>query len=67
MRILLISYHFPPDPAVGALRASHVADALQAAGHTVTVITARLPGERGRWRPAASGLRIRTIRSLPTL
>jgi len=67
MRILLISYHFPPDPAVGALRASHVAEALQAAGHEVTVITARLPGERGRWRPAASGLRIRPIRSLPTL
>jgi glycosyltransferase involved in cell wall biosynthesis len=67
MRILLISYHFPPDPAVGALRASHVAEALLAAGHAVTVITARLPGERGRWRPATSGLRVRTIRSLPTL
>jgi glycosyltransferase involved in cell wall biosynthesis len=67
MRVLLIAYHFPPDPAVGALRASHVAEALQAAGHAVTVITARLPGERGRWRPAASGLRVRPIRSLPTL
>src|SRR6266850_4310467 len=67
MRILMIAYHFPPDPAVGSLRASHVAEALQAAGHEVTVITARLPGERGGWRPGASGLRIRPIRSLPTL
>src|SRR5258705_12511667 len=67
MRILMIAYHFPPDPAVGSLRASHVAEALQAAGHEVTVITARLPGERGRWRPGASGLRVRPIRCLPTL
>jgi glycosyltransferase involved in cell wall biosynthesis len=67
MRVLLIAYHFPPDPAVGALRASHVADALQGAGHAVTVITARLPGERGRWRPATPGLRVHPIRSLPTL
>ena len=65
MKVLLIAYHFPPDHAVGAQRAGHVADALRAAGHIVKVITARLPGERDR-RPV-SGLDVRPTRSLPTL
>ena len=66
MKVLLIAYHFPPDPAVGAQRAGHVADALRAAGHTVKVITARLPGERDQ-RRAVPGLDVRPTRSLPTL
>jgi glycosyltransferase involved in cell wall biosynthesis len=66
MKVLLIAYHFPPDGAVGALRARNVAHALHAAGHTVTVITARLPGEREA-RRAVPGLDVRPIRSLPTL
>ena len=67
MKIVFIAYHFPPDPAVGALRAAHVVNALQAAGHDVTVITARLPGERSGRRDAAPGLDVRALRSLPTL
>lgn len=66
MKILLIAYHFPPDSAVGALRAANLASALRAAGHTVTVITARLPGERNG-RRTVSGLEVRTTRSLPTI
>jgi glycosyl transferase family 4 len=66
MNILLIAYHFPPDSAVGAVRAGNLAAALQAAGHNVKVITARLPGER-HGRPTVSGLSVRTVRSLPTL
>jgi glycosyltransferase involved in cell wall biosynthesis len=45
MRIVLIAYHFPPDPAVGALRAAKLARAFLAAGHGVDVVTARLPAE----------------------
>jgi len=67
MKIVLIAYHFPPDPAVGALRAGRIAHALQAAGHIVTVITARLPGERTRRRGAAPGLDVWAVRCLPTL
>lgn len=40
MRVLLLSYHFPPDPAVGALRPANVAAALLRAGHEVDVLAA---------------------------
>jgi len=39
-KILLISYHYPPDRAVGGRRAKKVVDALLAAGHDVRVIAA---------------------------
>jgi glycosyl transferase family 4 len=45
MDVVLIAYHFPPDPAVGALRAAKVAHAFRDAGHSVHVVTARTPGE----------------------
>jgi len=44
---VLIAYHFPPDPAVGSLRAANVARAFRDAGHQVDVVTAQLPGEMG--------------------
>ncbi len=40
LKILLISYHYPPDRAVGGQRARKVADSLRAAGHDVRVIAA---------------------------
>ena len=43
--VILIAYHFPPDPAVGSLRAAKVARAFRTAGHRVDVVTAKLPGE----------------------
>jgi hypothetical protein len=45
MSVVLIAYHFPPDPAVGSLRAAKVARAFRAAGHRVHVVTACLPDE----------------------
>ena len=45
MRVVLVAYHYDPDPAVGSLRAVKVARALREAGHRVHVVTARLPGE----------------------
>ena len=42
--IVLLAYHFPPDPAVGALRPARVARELANAGYRVTVIAAPLPG-----------------------
>lgn len=44
MRVVLLSYYFPPDQAVGALRPAKVCAALRAAGHRVTVVAARIPG-----------------------
>lgn len=40
LNILLLSYYYPPDRAVGGQRAQKVAEALSAAGHDVTVIAA---------------------------
>jgi glycosyltransferase involved in cell wall biosynthesis len=40
LNILLISFHYPPDRAVGGQRARKVADSLRAAGHDVRVIVA---------------------------
>lgn len=65
MRILLIAYHYPPDTAVGSLRAAKVAEAFRKRGHTVQVITARLPSDVGRSRPAETGISVRTVRVLP--
>ncbi|MEP6573678.1 MAG: glycosyltransferase family 4 protein [Gemmatimonadota bacterium] len=65
MRVILVSYHFPPDPAVGSLRPQSVAAALAAQGHTVVVVTARLPGETGEWRTRADGIRVRIVQPLP--
>ncbi len=43
MRIVIISYHYPPDPAVGGLRAAKVAEAFRRAGHEVHVVAAQVP------------------------
>lgn len=40
LKVLLLSYYYPPDRAVGGQRARKVAEALRAAGHDVTVIAA---------------------------
>lgn len=62
MRILLIAYAFPPDPAVGSLRAAKVADALRAAGHEVQVLTAGI-GREESTEPPPPWLHI--VRPLP--
>lgn len=64
MKILLIAYHFPPDRAVGGLRAAKVAEAFRQRGHEVKVITARLPEESSR-RSSAPGMLIRTVKPWP--
>jgi glycosyltransferase involved in cell wall biosynthesis len=65
MRILLLAYHFPPDPAVGSLRAAKVAEAFRSRGHQVDVITARRPGERSSRRDAAPGVTATAVRVWP--
>jgi hypothetical protein len=64
-RVVLIAYHFPPDPAVGALRAAKVARMLRAAGYGVDVITARLPGEAEIRPTDDSDLVIHTVAPMP--
>ena len=50
-RLLVVSYHFPPDPAVGALRWRKLARFAAARGWELDVIT-RDPGELPRTDPA---------------
>lgn len=59
MNILLLSYYYPPDRAVGGHRAANVADALRAAGHHVDVLAA---GD-----PRASGPDVGRVRPVPSL
>jgi glycosyltransferase involved in cell wall biosynthesis len=63
-KILFLTYYYPPSPAVGALRAEKVVRAFQAAGHQVTVVTARLPEERPGIRLKEPGFTVRAIRSV---
>ncbi len=44
MKVLVISYHYPPDPAVGSVRPARMVEALRGAGHDVTVLTAQVHG-----------------------
>ena len=48
MKVLVIAYHFPPDPAVGAIRAGRVVEALVARGHQVHVLAA-MSGSAEAW------------------
>ena len=65
-RIVLIAYHFPPDPAVGSLRASKVAHAFRDIGSRVDVVTARLPGESATVRRTDdAGLIVHPVKCLP--
>jgi glycosyltransferase involved in cell wall biosynthesis len=54
LKILVISYYYPPDREVGGHRARKVVEALRAAGHAVDVVAAGAkegpPGSDGVWR-----------------
>ncbi|MFQ5678540.1 MAG: glycosyltransferase [Gemmatimonadota bacterium] len=58
MEILLISHAYPPFPASGSRRGESLANAFVRNGHRVTALTARLPGEAGRWRTHEANLRV---------
>jgi hypothetical protein len=64
-RVVLIAYHFPPDPAVGSLRAAKVARAFRDSGRRVDVVTARLPGETGMRRTEDPALQVHPVTLLP--
>ena len=63
--VVLIAYHFPPDRAVGSLRAAKVARAFRDAGHHVDVVTAQLPGETGTRFTEDPGLVVHPVTLLP--
>ncbi len=60
MRVLLLSFVFPPRPEVGALRAANLLSAFREAGHQVTLITEPLPGQAPAV-PAGAGPAVRVI------
>jgi glycosyltransferase involved in cell wall biosynthesis len=66
MRIVLISYHFPPARAVGGLRAAKDAEALRAAGHEVHVIAARVPEADAPQAFLPSGVLVERVRPWPS-
>lgn len=66
MHMVLIAYHFPPDPAVGSLRAAKVARAFIGAGYEVDVVTARLAQERERRGTDHPALRVHPVDLLPS-
>jgi hypothetical protein len=66
MRIVLIAYHFPPDPAVGSLRAAKVARAFVEAGHHVDVVTACLPAESGTRLTDDPALSVHPVAIMPS-
>lgn len=61
MKVVLLTYYFPPDQAVGALRPAKVHAAFERAGHEVHVVTARI---RGGALPV-DGSRVTRVRSIP--
>ena len=63
MRVCLIAYHFPPDPAVGSLRALNVARAFRDAGHSVHVISVQSPSIGTAWKER--GIEVERVRALP--
>lgn len=60
MRILVVTYYFPPDSAVGAIRPAKVVRALEARGHDVQVI-ASMNGSPGVEHPNLH--RVRPLRN----
>lgn len=65
MHVLLLAYHYPPDPAVGAVRPARMVQALRDRGHQVTVITARLPGEMREERSSEPGADVFAVKAIP--
>lgn len=63
MRIVVISYHYPPDPAVGGLRAAKVAEAFRRAGHEVHVVAAQVPEASGPLVRTPGGIVIERVRA----
>jgi glycosyltransferase involved in cell wall biosynthesis len=65
MKIVLVAYHFPPDPAVGGLRASKIAHAMRSRGHDVCVIAGPLdPAVAGQGHNGDAAIRVQRITPL---
>ena len=64
--MLLLTYHYPPDVAVGGLRPSRLVEQLVAAGHEVDVITASMRREAPGLRASGSGWRVFAVRRWQT-
>jgi len=65
MKVLVLAYAYPPFPIVGSIRPSKLVAKLLKAGHQVHVLTARLPGEKARYRQRAAGLTVETVATWP--
>jgi glycosyltransferase involved in cell wall biosynthesis len=58
----VVSYHYPPDPAVGSLRARNVAQAFAAEGHEVFVVSVARPDAPARDQDG----KVTVVRVVPT-
>jgi glycosyltransferase involved in cell wall biosynthesis len=66
-RVLLIAYHFPPEPAAGALRPSHLSRYLPEFGWDVTVLTKRGNGVADAGGASSAGDAPLTVVTAPDL
>lgn len=65
MHVVFITYYYPPSPEVGAVRPSRMVRALLAAGHRVTVVTARRPDAPAQPPPQPENLIVKSVAELP--
>jgi glycosyltransferase involved in cell wall biosynthesis len=65
MHVVFISYYYPPSPEVGSVRPAKMVRALLAAGHHVTVVTARRPETPEQIATDSDRLTVKTVAVLP--
>ncbi len=65
-RVVIVSYHYPPDHAVGGLRPARLARALAAAGHEVRVVTAERAGDTRDSLTRVQAVQVRPVQMQPS-
>lgn len=65
-RVVLVSYHYPPDHAVGGLRPARLARAFASAGYGVSVITAERAGDQRAELTQGHSIEVRPVRMQPS-
>jgi glycosyltransferase involved in cell wall biosynthesis len=66
MRVVLLSYHYPPSQEVGAIRASKIARTLRENGASLTVVRAALPTESPEPEPTGPEGTVFSVRPAST-
>lgn len=65
-RVVVVTYHYPPDHAVGGLRPARLARALAAEGCEVRIITAERAGDTREQLSRGQSIQVRPVRMQPS-